>query len=124
VAEDQQLAVLNGPAGSELLVSKMYVSSIEKLKTLGMWPSRVELSDRYAWSIETDTGITIELGRTQENFSIEQKMDRLLAVYPKITSQVMAAVERIDLRYPRGVAVKGERLAASKPAGASSVKLN
>mgnify|MGYP001463169364 CR=1 FL=1 len=31
VAEDQQLAVLNGPAGSELLVSKMYVSSIEKL---------------------------------------------------------------------------------------------
>ncbi|VWX37243.1 cell division protein FtsQ/DivIB [Limnobacter sp. 130] len=124
VAEDQQLAVLNGPAGSELLVSKMYVSSIEKLKTLGMWPSRVELSDRYAWSIETDTGITIELGRAQENFSIEQKLDRLLAVYPKITSQVMAAVERIDLRYPRGVAVKGERLAVSKPAGASSVKLN
>lgn len=124
VGEEEKLAVLNGPVGSELLVSRMYVSSIEKLKTLGMWPSRVELSDRYAWSIQTDTGLTIELGREQENFSIEQKMDRLLAVYPKIQSQVMAVVHGIDLRYPRGVAVKGERLAVSKPTGTSSVKLN
>ena len=51
-------------------------------------------------------------------------MDRLLAVYPKITSQVMAAVKTIDLRYPRGVAVKGERLAEVKPVSASSMKLN
>lgn len=124
VAEDQELTVLNGPAGSELLVSKMYVTSIEKLKALNMWPARVDLSDRYAWSLETDTGITIELGREQEDFSIEQKLDRLLVVYPKIQGQVVAAVHSIDLRYPRGIAVKGERLAAVKPANASRVKLN
>jgi cell division protein FtsQ len=51
-------------------------------------------------------------------------MDRLLAVYPKIQSQVMAVVQGIELRYPRGVSVKGERLAVSKPTGVSSVKLN
>ena len=89
-----------------------------------MWPSRIELSDRYAWSIETDTGVTIELGRELENFSIEQKMDRLLVVYPKIKSQVMAVVHGIDLRYPRGVAVKGERLVVSQPSDTSKMTLN
>ena len=124
VAEEQQLAVLNGPAGSELLVSKMYADSVDKLKGLGMWPARIQLSDRYAWTIQTDTGVNIELGREQENYSIEQKMERLLQVYPKIKSQVMSAVQSIDLRYPRGVAVKGERLAESSPAGVSGMKLN
>jgi cell division protein FtsQ len=124
VAEDQQLAVLNGPVGSELLVSKMYVSTIEKLKGLGMWPSRVKLSDRYAWSIETDTGIVIELGREQENFSIEQKMNRLLVIYPKLKRQVMDTVSGIDLRYPRGMAVKGERLVEINSSSASGMTLN
>ncbi|HEX4879397.1 MAG TPA: cell division protein FtsQ/DivIB [Limnobacter sp.] len=124
VANEQELAVLNGPPGSELLVSKMYINLIERLKNLAMWPMRVELSDRYAWTVQTDTGLSIELGREQENFSIEQKLDRLLAVYPKIQSQVMSSIDGIDLRYPRGVAVKGERLAVAKPSGSAGVKLN
>ncbi|WP_370263278.1 cell division protein FtsQ/DivIB, partial [Limnobacter sp.] len=124
VADEQELAVLNGPAGSELLVSKMYIRLIERLDGLSMWPTRVELSDRYAWSVQTDKGLRIELGREQENLSIEQKLDRLLAVYPKIQSQLMSSVEGLDLRYPRGVAVKGERIAAVKTGSSGGVKLN
>lgn len=121
VAEDQKLAVLTGPIGSELLVAKMYLASIDRFKRMGMWPARVKLSDRYAWSIEADNGLAIELGREQENLSIEQKMDRLVSVYPQIQSQVMPTIKSVDLRYPRGLALKGERLVAVKRTGVSGV---
>lgn len=122
--DERNLAELNGPAGSEAMVAKMYVKASERLKTLGMWPEKIELSDRYGWSMDTDTGLHIELGREQENFSIDQKMERLLKLYPRIEQEVMPKIVSIDLRYPRGVAIKGDRMAALKLQNAASVKLN
>lgn len=110
VADDGLQATLNGPAGSELLVSKMYVAAAKVLRELGMQTSKVNLSDRYGWSFVTDSGLKVELGREQENLTVEQKLLRLKRIYPKIKSQLMKTVGSIDLRYPRGVAVKGERL--------------
>lgn len=124
VGEGRLPATLDGPAGSELLVAKRYVEVISQLDRLGMQPEKVLLSDRYGWTIHTDTGLHIELGREQENLSIQKKMERLITVYPTIKTEVMAAIERIDLRYPRGVAVKGQRLATAVPAGAGSARLN
>lgn len=124
VMDEDNMAVLNGPSGSELLVAKMYVESLEKLRKLGMQTAKLRLSDRYSWSLETDAALRIELGRDQESFSMDQKFDRLLKVYPKIQSEVMPHIVSIDLRNPRGVAVKGDRIAAVRIPAAAGVKLN
>ncbi|GLR26073.1 MULTISPECIES: cell division protein FtsQ/DivIB [Limnobacter] len=113
VGDNVLQATLNGPPGSELLVAKMYVNASKVLRKLGLQLKDVNLSDRYGWSFKTESGLNIELGREQENFTINQKLDRLVAIYPKIKEQLMQTVDSIDLRYPRGVAVKGERLAGA-----------
>jgi cell division protein FtsQ len=95
--------------GSELLVAKAYVQSLKQLRALAMWPVKVELSERYAWHIVTNTGLKIELGRDQDNMSVQQKLDRLVHVYPKIIGTVMPHLQSVDLRYPQAVAVKGDR---------------
>lgn len=124
VAEDKELAQLSGPAGSELLVSTLYITASDKLRALGLWPARIRLSDRYAWAIETDSGLKIELGRDQEGFSVENKLDRLVKVLPRIQKEVMPRLSSVDLRYPRGVSIKGEKLVLNGAATATGTTVN
>ena len=124
VSEDHEMATLNGPNGSEKLVAKTYVFAAQHLRELGMQAQRVELSDRYGWSFVTDAGMCIELGREQEGFGVAQKLKRLITVYPKINKQLFTKIQQIDLRYPRAVAVKGERLAEQSSGKAAGTRLN
>lgn len=113
------LPKLNGPNGSELLVAKMYIDAIERFQPLHLQPIKVELSDRHAWSIKAQHltqnahasahEISIELGRDQEHLSVSAKLDRFVRVYPKIVAEVMPDVRRIDMRYPRGLAIAGPK---------------
>lgn len=106
----RELARLEGPPGSELLVSKMYVDAGRSLAQIGMHPNKVLLSDRYGWTFETVNGIRIELGREQEELGIEDKLVRLKRVFGALKENLMEQIEVIDMRYPRGLAVKGQRI--------------
>ncbi|MDX1667853.1 MAG: cell division protein FtsQ/DivIB [Limnobacter sp.] len=108
--ELEELARLEGPLGSELLVSKMFTDASASLNDIGLHPVRVTLSDRYGWMFQTEQGIRIELGREQEDLGIEDKLARLKRIYPSLSRNLMSTMEVIDMRYPRGLAVKGKRL--------------
>lgn len=108
--EQGELARLDGPQGSELLVSRMYADASRSLKDIGLVPTQVNLSDRYGWTFLTAQGVRIELGREQEDLGIEDKLARLKRVYASLTTNLMKSVEVIDMRYPKGLAVKGERI--------------
>lgn len=110
--EQQALAQLSGPAGSEMLVSRMYVDSALSLAAIGLVPTTVALSDRYGWTFETAQGIRLELGREQEDMGVEDKLARLKRIFPTIQARLMETMEVIDMRYPRGVAIKGKRMPA------------
>lgn len=111
--EQGALAQLSGPPGSEVLVSKMYVESSQSLQSVGLLPVEVHLSDRYGWSFRTAQGIEIELGREQEDLGVEDKLARLKRILPTIQASLMESLEVIDMRYPRGVAIKGKRMPAA-----------
>ncbi|NJM32768.1 MAG: FtsQ-type POTRA domain-containing protein [Limnobacter sp.] len=104
------LPQLSGPSGSELLVAKMLARSSQVLGRLGMVVKKVRLSERYAWTLQTDSELTIELGREQDSLTIEDKLHRFVAVYPRVTEELMQTVKVMDMRYPLGVAVRGKRL--------------
>lgn len=124
VADDGELAVLTGPKGSERLVADTYVDTVKQLHLLGMTTAKLKLSDRYAWTIETDTDLKIELGRDQEDFPLNKKFERLQKVYPKIQAELMPKVFSIDLRNPRGVAIKGERKVVAKASATTKATLH
>jgi cell division protein FtsQ len=108
--EHGNLPRLGGPQGSELLVSRMYVDAARSLRDIGLVPTQVSLSDRYGWTFFTEQGVRIELGREQEDIGIEDKLARLKRIYHSLSTNLMQSVQVIDMRYPRGLAVRGERL--------------
>lgn len=67
---------------------------------------KVELDRRGEWRLGLDGGLAIVVGRERKNFRIE----RLLGVYA-VLNQEKRSMERIDLRYEQGFAVRwrGER---------------
>lgn len=119
--DPDQMAMLEGPPGSEFLVAKTYVAWVQELKDLELDLAGIRLSDRYGWSIKTRQGTEIQMGRDQEPQNLSAKMRRLKTVYPKIKQDMMSTVSLIDMRYPRAVAVKGDRLMPSKT---DAAKLN
>jgi cell division protein FtsQ len=124
VADDGDMAILSGPKGSESLVAKTYVNTEMQLKPLGMRTMRLKLSDRYAWTLETDENLTIELGRDQEDFPLEKKFERLQKMYPRIQAEVMPKILSVDLRNPRGVAIRGERKVVAKTSATTRATLH
>lgn len=114
VSDEDSMATLNGPVGTEAMVAEMYVRLANQLREISMTPARVELSDRFAWAVKTSNGVDIELGREQENISVDDRVQRLIQVYPQIEGGLMSKIDRLDLRYPRAIAVRGTRTTATK----------
>ncbi len=88
----------------------MYVDAGRSLAQIGLHPVKVLLSDRYGWTFETMNGIRIELGREQQELGIEDKLVRLKRVFGSLKQHLMEQIEVIDMRYPRGLAIKGKRI--------------
>lgn len=108
--EGASLPLLNGPEGSELLVARMYLKLLTELRGVGLETEVVSLSERYAWTVNTDSGLQIEFGRDASDLNIEKKLLRFKRIYPRLIDGVMASLTQVDMRYPQGLAVKGERV--------------
>jgi cell division protein FtsQ len=107
-ATDLDLPHLSGPAGSEHEVAQAWQDFSRILAPLKARPVSVALNDRRSWWVALDNGMSIALGREQA----AERLTRWVGLYQVSMAQLGAPVAGVDLRYPKGFAV---RLQATKP---------
>jgi cell division protein FtsQ len=109
--EDGELLEFTGPDGSE----KEVVAQFEELRAwfaaANLTPDSVYLSNRYAWTVKLNTGMTVELGREQSKTTLKERVARLVSVYPQLVARLQDRIESVDMRYPNGLALKATGMA-------------
>src|SRR5580765_5602467 len=109
--DDGELLKFNGPEGSEQDVVAYYRRFCDWLAPIEVMPETVVLSNRYAWTIKLDNGMTMELGRAESDAALKERIDRLVAVYPQLMEGLKGKkIEHVDMRYPNGLALKVDGL--------------
>ena len=109
--EDGELSEFGGPEGSEKEVVARFRELQEWFAPINLRPDSVQLSDRYAWSIKLNNGMTVELGREQSKAMLKERVDRLVGIYPQLVARLQDRIESVDMRYPNGLALKAKGLA-------------
>ena len=109
--EDGDLIEFEGPPGSEKEVVARYRDLQRWFAPLGVAPEAVQLSRRYALAVRLDNGVTVELGREQNDRMLKDRVERLVSGYPKLAARLQDRIESVDMRYPNGLALKAEGLA-------------
>lgn len=126
-AFDAHLPRLSGPADSSAEVVSAYRRYQTALAPLNIRIGELALSERRAWRVRLDNGLTLALGRDHA----DARLARFVALYPRLfVAQAEAPPmlpQAIDLRYPDGMAVRmpgGVAPAGFAAAPATSVKPN
>ena len=104
--EAARLPQFAGPAGSAEEVTRRYAAFRQALAPLQIEPRQVLLSPRYAWQLRLSNGLTLELGRDQFEQSVLQRLARFVAAYAQTLGKLNRRLEYVDLRYPRGFALR------------------
>ena len=107
--EDHALPAFSGPAGTEKEVMARYFDLAGWFKPLGLAPESLDLSNRYAWTVKFNTGMTVSLGREQDSNTLRTRAQRLVDVYPRL-AQSVPNIGNIDMRYPNGLTLSAANL--------------
>jgi cell division protein FtsQ len=102
--DDGPLLEFAGPPGSELQVMRRWTQLARQLAPLAMRPQAVQLSDRYAWTVRMEDGMTLLIGREQ-GVALDERVERWVAAHPQVLARVSHPIQAVDLRYPHGFAV-------------------
>lgn len=95
-----QLPSLYGPGGSEQTALQGYRDMQSLLDAANLHISELYLSERFAWNLQLDNGIKLNLGRSE----FIDRLQRFVDVFPLISTQ-NKGVDYVDLRYDTGLAV-------------------
>ena len=104
--EDTRLLEFSGPPGSEKEVWAHYLQFKGWFKAVELVPEAVNYSKRYAWLITLNNGLEVQLGREENNVMMQERVARLIRVYPELVNRLPGKIESVDLRYPNGLALK------------------
>ena len=96
------LPALMGPEGQEKQVLQVYENISKILAPVDMNIKELQLSPSLSWSVKLNNGVTVLLGRNEPVHQVE----RLQKVYRRIVGDREGEVEQLDMRYPRGMAVR------------------
>jgi len=113
-AYDGELPVFVGPAGTSREVAIQYERLLGEFAAIGREPVHVQLSQRRAWRVQLDDGMTLEIGRDQ----VQSRLSRFVSVYERTLMPLNRRIDYVDLRYANGFAARVPELAAT----ASTVK--
>jgi cell division protein FtsQ len=91
---------LYGPGGSEQTALQGYRNMQSLLDTTNLYIVEMFLSERFAWNVQLNNGIKLNLGRTE----FIDRLQRFVDLLPLI-SQQDRQVDYVDLRYDTGLAV-------------------
>ncbi len=101
VAAYPRLPRLSGPAGQEKLVLGTLRALNAKLQPRHPRIESLRLSKRRAWVAQLEGGMEIVFG----NQDPLAAMERLLSLLPRLGEERIAAIQKLDLRYPNGFSV-------------------
>ncbi|MGS2719660.1 cell division protein FtsQ/DivIB [Paraglaciecola aestuariivivens] len=91
---------LYGPGGSEQTALQGYRNMQSLLEATELQIVEMFLSERFAWNLELDNGIKLNLGRTE----FIDRLQRFVDLLPLISKQEKP-IDYVDLRYDTGLAV-------------------
>lgn len=94
------LPQLYGPGGSEQTALQGYRNMQSLLDATNLYIVEMFLSERFAWNVQLNNGIKLNLGRTE----FIDRLQRFVDLLPLITQQDKQ-VDYVDLRYDTGLAV-------------------
>lgn len=75
------------------------------LTPLGLTVDAIAVSDRAGWTLRTDSGLAIEVGRDDPPGRLDERLALIASHYQTVAAHVGAELVRIDARYPQGFAV-------------------
>jgi cell division protein FtsQ len=127
--DDHELPAFEGPAGSEKEVLARFAQLRSWFAPIKLVPESLSLSNRYAWTVRLDNGMSVELGREKDNNTLKGRVDRLVGIYPQLVARLQdGKIDTIDMRYPNGLALASSALSvpldASKPVKPAKKKTN
>jgi cell division protein FtsQ len=105
-----ELPVFAGPAGSAKEMAIQYAYFRKSLEPLGRVPTRVSVTARRAWTLQLDSGLTLELGRAEP----EDRLARFVQNYGQAAALLGRRMQHVDLRYSNGFAVRVPELARAE----------
>ena len=98
------LPLLSGPEGSAGELLRRHAEFSATLVPIGRRIEGMTLSSRRALQLKLDDGLTIELGRDQENHSPVERLALFVEHYERLKTRV-GSMQVIDMRYPNGFAL-------------------
>jgi cell division protein FtsQ len=101
-AYDGELPAFSGPEGTAREIAIQYRYFRRALAAIGENPVEVQVTERRAWRIRLESGLTLALGRE----SIEARVNRFAAVHGRTLAALGRRVDYVDLRYANGFAVR------------------
>lgn len=108
--DDGALLEFDGPEGGEKDVAARFEQFKQWFAPIKLTPQAVALSNRYAWTVKLDNGMTVQLGRSDSDATLKERIARLVAVYPQLLDRLQGKIEDVDMRYPNGLALKADGL--------------
>ena len=122
--DEQALPAFEGPVGSEKDVLARFNELRTSFAQVELVPQELSLSNRYAWTVKLDNGMSVELGREQDRNTLRKRVQRLVGVYPQLVARLQEGrIDTIDMRYPNGLALSSAALTvpadATKPVKAA-----
>ena len=96
------LPELQGPVESQAVVAMRYREMEKELEPLTLHINRMVLDERRSWKIELNSGVTLLLGRVNDN----TRLKRFARLYPVALAARAADIEQVDLRYTNGFSVR------------------
>ncbi|WP_043740630.1 cell division protein FtsQ/DivIB [Thioalkalivibrio nitratireducens] len=95
------LPALEGETGRQVSLMHRYLAAAARLADAELEVSGVRESARRAWTIQLEGGGEVLMGRDDDL----ARLDQLVALIPILRERNPEPLARVDLRYPRGVAV-------------------
>jgi cell division protein FtsQ len=122
--DDHALPAFDGPAGTEKEVLARFAQLRGWFAPIRLVPESISLSNRYAWTVKLDNGMSVALGREQDRDTLKTRVQRLVGVYPQLVARLQEGrIDTIDMRYPNGLALASSALLvpadATKPVKAA-----
>lgn len=100
--EQPQLPLFAGPEETAPVIVERYNELRQMLAAGDITVSRIALTERRAWEVELGNGLKLSLGRSDAAL----RMQRLMKVYPHTIAPRLNEIERVDLRYTNGFAIR------------------
>ena len=96
-----ELPRLNGPAGSELKVARLFFDLDKRLTQRGLTAVSLAIDARGSWELGLSNGMQVRLGA----MAVDERTDRFFAALDGVLGPVADKVNYVDMRYTNGFAV-------------------